>query len=186
MHIHLSGRSQCSILSIDQLFNGISHKIDGICITDHWILKPIKFLTFYELKTFFGVEITSDLGDILAYGIKTVPPKGLKTKETIDYIHKQGGVAVCAHPFSNRHIAFGDKVFDFNFDAIEINGSIGKKYNNLAKRAATIMDLPTTGGSDAHSNSQLNTYCTKFFNPVFSADDIVKAIKTKECKAIRL
>ena len=187
MHIHLKGRSPCSILPVEHLFYEICSRIDGICITDHWILEPINYLEVYEEpKVFFGVEIATDYGDILAYGIKTVPSKNLSAKEVINFIHNQGGVAICAHPFSNRHFAFGDDVYDFNFDAIEINGAIGKKYNKTAKETAAIMDIPTIGGSDSHSITQLNTMGTLFSTPINSLDDIISAIKEKSCKAIRI
>jgi hypothetical protein len=135
---------------------------------------------------FFGVEIASNQGDILAYGIKRVPPNKRDAEEVINLIHKQDGVAVSAHPYSERHNAFHDGVFNYHFDAIEINGAIHKKANNQAKRAAKIMDLPTIGGSDAHSQSQLNTFATKFQNRIYSIRDIVSAVRNKKCKAVRI
>lgn len=186
MHIHLSGRSPCSVLPVEQLINEISPKIDAICITDHWILDPIKYLTYYEPKVFYGVEITTDLGDILAYGIQKVPSRNLRAEEAINLIHKQGGIAICPHPFSTRHIAFDENIYDFKFDAIEINGAVGKKGNEMARKAALIMDLPTIGGSDAHSVKQLNTIVTRFKTSISSLKDIIRAVKSKKCKAIRI
>jgi hypothetical protein len=186
MHIHLKSRSPCSILSENQLFNNVSNSIEGICITDHWILKPLTHLKYYNVKVYFGVEITTDLGDVLAYGIKKLPSKSSNAQNVIDFIHQQGGIAICAHPFSNRHFAFGERVYEFEFDAIELNGAIGKKYNELARKAALIMDLPTVGGSDSHSKDQLNTKATKFNRKVNSLRDIIKCVNDNECKAINL
>ena len=104
----------------------------------------------------------------------------------IDFIHKQGGVAVCAHPYTNRHEGFGDYVYEYEFDGIEINGSLDEKYHRLAENAANSMDIPTLGGSDAHSIRQLNTFGTKFEKPINSIKDIVAAVKNKECKAIKI
>jgi len=184
MHIHLKSRSPCSILTEEQLFNNISNSLEGICITDHWVLKPLTHFKYYNIPVYFGVEITSDLGDILAFGIKKVPSKKARAEDIINFIHDQGGIAICAHPFSNRHYAFGERVYEFEFDAIEINGAIGKKYNELARKAALILDLPTVGGSDAHSVDQLNTKATKFDVPITSISDIVKAVKNKQSKAV--
>ncbi|MEJ2252560.1 MAG: PHP-associated domain-containing protein [Candidatus Lokiarchaeota archaeon] len=122
----------------------------------------------------------------MAYGIKRVPSKAFNAEEVINFIHEQGGIAVCAHPYSNRHNAFGDKVYNYKFDAIELNGAIGKKSNKLGEKAAIIMDLPTIGGSDAHSKSQLNTKVTKLNSNITSIAAIIKAVKNKECKAINL
>ncbi|TXT58243.1 MAG: hypothetical protein BAJALOKI2v1_410025 [Promethearchaeota archaeon] len=186
MHLHIESRSSCSILKVEELFDNLSPRIEGICITDHEILKPIKKLYIPERRILFGVELRSDLGDILAYGLENLPSKGLNPRQTIKFIHQQNGVAVCAHPFSNRHLAFGEKVYDYNFDAIEINGAIGKQANKRAKEAATIMNLPIIGGSDAHSKEQLNTIATKFQNEITSITEIVHAIKNGECEVIRV
>ena len=186
MHIHLKNRSPCSIIGIEQLMASLSQKISGICITDHWKVSPIKNLSNYGFKVFFGMEITSEEGDILAYGIKNVPSRILPAQEVIDIIHKQGGVAVCAHPFSSGHMSFYENFYDFNFDAIEINGAMGKRTKELASKAAKISELPTIGGSDAHSVKQLNSMGTKFSVSIRSVSDIVEAIKTKKCRAIRI
>jgi predicted metal-dependent phosphoesterase TrpH len=188
MHIHIRYRSRCSNLSIDDLYNNLSEKFDGICITDHWRLKPLINHPFQERKVFVGVEITCNKGDLLAYGIKSTPirNKHIDAQKIIDSIHKQGGIAVCAHPFSNRHQGFGDYVYDHDFDAIEINGALDKKFKDMAKKVAIIMDLPTIGGSDAHTISQLNSVGTKFKKPINSIEDIVNAVKNKDCKAIKI
>ncbi len=188
LHLHLQYRSRCSNLSIDDLYNNLSEKFDGVCITDHWRLKPIINNPFQEIKVFVGVEITCNLGDILAYGIKSAPirNKHIDAKKAIDLIHNQGGIVVCAHPFSNRHQGFGNYIFDYEFDAIEVNGALDKKYKDMAKNAANIMDIPTIGGSDAHSIRQLNTIGTKFEIPINTIEDIVKAVKNKKCKAVKI
>jgi predicted metal-dependent phosphoesterase TrpH len=189
MHIHLINRSRCSKLAPEQIQHSISNRIDGICITDHFIVAPLRSLNSFGIEVAFGSEISSVSGHILAYGITSVPSKHLNTKEVIKFIHNQGGVAVAAHLYSPNHVtqeSMKDDVFNYEFDAIEINGSVAKKYNKLARIAAQIMDIPTIGGSDAHSVNQLNTFGTLFKNPIKNIHDIVKGIKTKQCRAMRI
>jgi len=188
MHIHLRHRSSCSNLSMDDLYNNLSRTFDAICITDHWKLAPMKYNPFHDVNIFFGVEISCKLGDILAYGVKDIPrkKKNIDAEKVIEFIHKQGGVAVCAHPYSNRHEGFGDYVYEYAFDGIEINGALDKKYHLLAEKAADSMEIPTIGGSDAHSIRQLNTLGTKFERPINSITDIIKSVKNKECKATKI
>jgi len=128
------------------------------------------------------------MGDILAYGVRSVPLKNkhLLAENLIDYIHRQGGIAVCAHPFSNRHDGFEDHVYAYDFDAIEINGALDKKYHKMAESAANEMDVALIGGSDAHSISQLNTIGTQFDIPINSIEDIIKTVKNKMCNPIRI
>ena len=188
MHIHLKYRSSCSNLSIDDLYNNLSRSFDAVCITDHWKLSPKKYNPFHDVKMFYGAEISCKLGDILAYGIKSVLPKkkNIDAEKVIEFIHKQGGIAVCAHPYTNRHEGFGDYVYEHKFDGIEINGALDEKFHFLAEKAANSMDIPTIGGSDAHSIRQLNTFGTKFEKPINSITDIIKAVKNKDCKAIKI
>ena len=188
MHIHLKYRSSCSNLSIDDLYNNLSRSFDAVCITDDWKLAPKKNNPFHEVKMFYGAEISCKLGDILAYGIKSILPKkkNIDAGKVIEFIHKQGGIAVCAHPYTNRHEGFGDYVYEYEFDAIEINGALDKKYHILAEKAAKSMDIPTLVGSDAHSIRQLNTIGTKFEKPINSITDIINSVKNKECKAIKI
>ena len=135
---------------------------------------------------FYSVEISYNLGDILAYGIKSTPLRNMTAKKAIEYIHRQGGIAVCDHPYTNRHEGFHDHVFNYDFDAIELNGSLNSSYHELAKKAALKMDIPTIGGSDAHSLKQLNTFGTKFEDHINSIEDIVNSVKDKKCMAIRI
>ena len=187
MHVHLANRSRCSNLSVESLNDTISKQFDGICLTDHWILNPKKDYSI-QVKVFHGVEFESVMGDILAYGIDSLPLKKLNmpAEKIINHIHRQGGVAVCAHPFSNRHDGFGKYVYDYDFDAIEVNGTIHENLQIKAEKAANEMDIPTIGGSDAHSYRQLNSIGTKFEVLINSMDDIVKAIKNRDCKVIKI
>lgn len=186
MHVHLANRSRCSNLSAESLNDTISKQFDGICLTDHWMLNPKKLYSIRDIKVFHGVEFDCVMGDILAYGINSLPlrKRNMPAAKIINHIHKQGGIAVCAHPFSNRHDGFGKYVYDYNFDALEVNGTILEGLQVKAEKAASEMDIPTIGGSDAHSYRQLNTVGTKFEVSINSIDDIVKAVKNKECKAI--
>jgi hypothetical protein len=77
-------------------------------------------------------------------------------------------------------------VYEYDFDGIELNGALDEKYHFLAEKAANSMDIPTIGGSDAHSIRQLNTLGTKFEKPINSITDIIKAVKNKECKVIKI
>ena len=188
MHIHLQYRSRCSMLSVDDLYNNISNKLDGVCITDHHKLRPVKKHLFQDKLILFGVEISCQLGDILAYGVGyyPLPNKHLKAERVIRNIHAQGGVAVCAHPFTNRHTGFGNDVFSYDFDAIEINGSLDKGFHEQAEDAAKKMSIPLIGGSDAHSITQLNTIGTKFEISISTIKDVVEAIKNKKCQPISI
>lgn len=84
-----------------------------------------------------------------------------------------------AHPYTNKHRGLGDYLYDLSFDAIEINGALSEKYHIMAEMVTLEMNIPTIGGSNAHSIRQLNTIGTKFENPVNSMLDIIKGRKKR-------
>ena len=188
--MHLKYRSRCSNLSADDVNEHLSPKLDGICLTDHWRQDPKKFNPFREdIKVFYGIELSSiAYGDILCYGAKLLPSKRSRptAEKIISITHNQGGVAVAAHPFTNRHEGFDEHVFEFEFDALEINGALTEEYHALTIEAAEKMGIPLIGGSDAHSIRQLNTIATKFDIPIETIEDIVKAIKNRECEVVKI
>ncbi len=189
MHMHLKYRSRCSNLSAEDLNENISSKLDGICLTDHWLLKEKQINPFHDhIKVFYGVEIDCLLGDILCYGIPSLPlrKRNLTADYIIQFVHDRGGIAVCAHPFSNRHAGFEKYVYDYEFDALEVNGSLDAEHQNKALEAAEKMGIPVIGGSDAHSVRQMNTVATKFDIPIDCIEDIVKAVKNNECSVVYL
>ncbi len=188
MHVHLLYRSRCSNLAAEDINDNLSKKFDAVCLTDHWLLKARKENPFRDVKVFYGVELGSDMGDILAYGLRSLPikKKNIPAEKVINFIHMQGGMAICAHPFSNTKSGFGDYLYDYDFDAIEINGSVDENMQEKAQKAANKLDIPTIGGSDAHRARQLNTVGTEFDVPINTMADIVNAIRNKECRVIKI
>ncbi len=185
MHMHLKLRSKCSNLTPEDLFNKLSPQFDAICITDHEKMYPKKGFSLPKAKIYYGVELSCKLGDVLAYGIQLVPTHTIDPERLIESIRRQkGSIAVCAHPFTNRHEGFGDYVYNYKFDALEINGALNEEYRKMAVKAANELDIPLIGGSDAHSVTQLNTVGTEFECPIHSMDDIINAIKNKKCSPI--
>ena len=187
--MHLKYRSRCSNLAAEDINDYLSPRIDGICLTDHWKLDPKKINPFHDhIKFFYGIEVSCAYGDILCYGARLLPSK--RTNPSAEFLirvtHSQGGVAVCAHPFTNRHQGFGENVFNFDFDALEINGALDAEYHALTIEAAEKMGIPTIGGSDAHSIKQMNTIATKFDSPIGTIEDIVKAVKNRECEVVKI
>ncbi|MHA1147321.1 MAG: PHP-associated domain-containing protein [Promethearchaeota archaeon] len=176
-------------MSAEDLNENIAKKLDGICLTDHWLIKEKQINPFNNhIRVFYGVEMDCLLGDILAYGIPALPlrKRNLTADYIIKFIHSRGGIAVCAHPFSNRHAGFDKYVYDYEFDALEVNGSLNEVYQKKAIEAAEKMGIPVIGGSDAHSVRQMNTIATEFEISIETIQDIIKAIKNRDCKIVKL
>lgn len=99
-----------------------------------------------------GVEVTSQDGHILAYGVSQAPRQGRSAPETIEEIHAFGGIASAAHPERVYTGLSAAVVRAAKFDAVEaFNSQSAEHHNAQARAVAEELRLPVTGGSDAHA-----------------------------------
>ncbi len=188
LHLH-SVYSGEAFNTIEEIVLKVKEKgLDGFALTDHNSIAGNKEAALLAKK--HGVlfipacEIKSKDGDIIALGIKEEIPKGLSCEETIARIHKQGALAVAAHPFAvflHPKGGVGEKVFSCKFDAIEAFNARTYIGNEKSLYAAEKLNLPKTAGSDAHTIEEIgNAYtivnCRK---DIKSALKEIKAGRTK-------
>ena len=177
MHIH-------SLFSPDSLLH-----LD-VVITDHDIIGNFHFdkntiEKEHGVAVFApGVEISSTEGHILAYGMASIPSRELEPEDVIRIIHADNGLAVAAHPFSVQGV--GELVYDLPFDAIEINGARSASDNRRAKEAATILELPMVGGSDAHVHGEIASCVTQFKKKIRTMDELITEVKKGRCTPLML
>ncbi|MCK4884422.1 MAG: PHP domain-containing protein [Candidatus Diapherotrites archaeon] len=183
LHVH-TNVSKDSGLSKTEINAACKTKgIDGVCITEHDFYDPKRYRGIKSIK-FVGEEILSTSGDILAFGINEQIKRLMSAEETIETIREQGGIAIAPHPFDIFRKAIGKKIYDLDFDAVEaVNARCYlKKFNAQAHAYATLKNLPTTAGSDAHFAGEIGNAFTEFPEWVNDVDDAMKAIKTKKVK----
>ncbi|MBI2464605.1 hypothetical protein HYV64_00530 [Candidatus Shapirobacteria bacterium] len=174
-----------SVQTVDQIVEQCLVKnIEVLSITEHdsldsyWIAKKIIAKRKLPIILVPGCEISSKDGHILAYGILKEIPKGLSAKETVDIIHKQGGLAVAAHPFIPFY-SIKNKIFDLPLDAIEGGCAAANVSANVkATAAAKKMKLPATSSSDAHSMYGMGKGRTIFNKKIKNWKEALTAIKT--------
>lgn len=149
-------------------------------ITDHDSVRGCKATVelasaYPDILIVPGVEITTQIGDILVLGTEELPMKPWNPESVIDYAKSVGAVTVVAHPF--REYGMRDLARNYKFDAVEVlNGNSTAAANNEAKALAKSMGLPGTAGSDAHQVSELFSVNTKI-DASLSIEGILKAIK---------
>ena len=154
LHVHSSfsdGRDGVEEILKAALEGGL----DGIAITDHDTLEGsieaerIVGERGLDLLVIPGVEVSTSDGHLLALGVRKLPPPGRRTEETVEFVRRQGGIAIVSHPYHLfRHSMY--RIPDC--DAVEVYNS---KYifgiaNFWAKRMAERRGLPMVAGSDAH------------------------------------
>ncbi|MFH1433165.1 MAG: PHP domain-containing protein [archaeon] len=177
MHTRHSPDGFMEILEIIQRAKSVG--LSGVAITDHncvdalpLALKAGKEEDFLVIP---GVEVKSRHGDILGLGITSVVPRGLPAAETVRRIHKLGGIAVAAHPYSVIFHPNGvrGEVRTAGFDAVEVFNSRTYFSNRMGYDAAKRAGIPMTASSDAHLVGEIgNSYtvvdCRKDADSVLS------------------
>lgn len=159
--------------------------LDAIAITDHdeldASLEAAEKASDYGLVGITGMEVTSAVGHVLAFGIDELIPSGLSFDDTLDRIRNQGGVAVVPHPFQkSRHGVAPHITRDqlASADAIEVYNSrlLTGLANRKAEKFAAGRNLPMTAGSDAHISEMVGQAVTEVAVTERSADVILDAI----------
>ena len=130
--------------------------LDGVCITEHYSYEasePVEQIGREEgLLVLRGVEIATDRGHLLAYGVTDDGwnvwnrDSYLPLEDVIDRINSLGGICAPAHPFRNVGLAsLLDGLLDLEgIAAVEShNGVNAESDNDLAMRASAHLGLPT-------------------------------------------
>ena len=193
LHIHQDKHSSDSKLNIlDAIKDAKALNLDGICITDHDDLGLRGYTgelsKEYNLLIISGVEIYTLDGDLLCYGIDELPDERMSAQDTIDYVHKRGGVCIAAHPYRHNNRGLGDKLYQVQgLDAIEgLNGRTDVLSNLKSVEVAKELNIPITGGSDAHSKGEIGSYITRFNKKIINEKDFIDAIKSGEFEPVSL
>lgn len=189
LHMHEKRYSLDSTLALEEIVEIAKKRgLDAICITDHDSMGLREYAEEYSKKTgfpiFVGIEYFSLQGDILAFGIDHYPEERISAQEFIDDVHEQGGVVVSAHPFRhNRRGLEGYLDILKGVDAIEIlNGSTLPDATMMAVQYAKKYGFAITGGSDCHYPDKVGICATYFPNEFKTMDDLISAIRNRECQ----
>jgi predicted metal-dependent phosphoesterase TrpH len=169
--------------------------LDGVCITEHYSYEasfPVEQVGRDEgLLVLRGVEIATDRGHMLAYGVEDDGwniwgrDNYLPIAEVIERINGLGGICVPAHPFREIGLAsLLEGLLDLTgIAAVEThNGGNQDSDNDLAISAARHMVLPALGGSDCHKTAAVGRCATKFSQPVTDMASFIAAVRAGACQ----
>jgi predicted metal-dependent phosphoesterase TrpH len=161
--------------------------LDGFAISDHNAIQgSFEALSIGREQGMIAVravEVSTEEGHVLAYGIRELIPKGLSVQETIERIHESGGLAVAAHPIRFPSGIGIDAAEQHKFDAIEVlNGGNSRRSNRKALRLAERLERPVTAGSDAHKIDEVGK-CFVEIDVVSEEDDVLDAISKSHTRA---
>jgi len=138
------------------------------------------------------VEISTDDGHILVFGIDKYVFGMHRVRELASYVEKAEGVMVAAHPYRRQMPWFSrnedeyqaalDKAsrnpaYQYVQGLEELNGRGSEKENEFSKRLCEIMSLPGTGGTDSHAISDVGKCATFFEKTVHDERELIAEIK---------
>jgi predicted metal-dependent phosphoesterase TrpH len=159
--------------------------LTGVAITEHNRLWDRHALGNFRdeqspLVVHNGMEVSTELGHILAFGLPGYPARMDRIAELRRYASDVGGFLAVAHPFrywfepvhfTRRGLPPVEMVPDvlakqpvFEYvDAVEVlNGACSERENLMALAVANLLGKPGIGGSDCHSEHGIGIACTVF------------------------
>ncbi len=202
LHIHTSPRSACSYIDPHELIQEAQRlKLDGICLTEHQVLWDSedveKLAREGGVKIFRGNEFTTNQGDILVFGLYKDIKELLMIQDLRAEVRKSGGFMIAAHPFRGfKTFGIGQlqmtveqackrKVLEF-VDAVEIgNGKLSPDENDMARKVSEKLDLPGTGGSDAHRVDEVGKWLTVFEKEIQNERELVQELHAGRFTAVK-
>lgn len=202
LHIHTSPRSACSYLDPLELIQEARRlKLDGICLTEHQVLWDIgdveELARQGGIKIFRGNEFTTNQGDILVFGFYKDIKELLMIQELKEEVKTAGGFMIAAHPFRGfKTFGIGQlqmtveqacqrKALEF-VDALEVgNGKLSPDENDMARKVAEKLNLPGTGGSDAHRVDEVGKWVTVFEKEIRDERELVQALHAGRYTAVK-
>jgi len=198
VHIHSSVGD--GMAEISQIVSFVEEKanLDVIAITDHddirgsYQARELAAQRGCRFEVVTGTEVTTLEGHILGLYVESTVPRLQSLENTIEAIHKQGGLCVVPHPMSwltqsaskkrlERVMASAES--DIYLDGVEtINATIvGRISNRRASKFKNRYGLAETGGSDAHFLEAVGSAVTAF--PGRSAEDLRRSLLERSTQA---
>jgi hypothetical protein len=184
-HTHSSTWSDGSLTPWGMVIEARYQGLDAIAITGHRQTLDAKWGRWFSEKiggpiVLVGEEIPEIPQHVIAVGIHTTVDSALPVGEQIDEIHRQGGVAIAAHPGEFFWPGF-EPVMD-RLDGTEVCHPYSFAYpeahhelEEFARRA----DAAAIGSSDFHGPGRLGMCRTFVFVREATAAGILEAIRAK-------
>lgn len=206
LHAHTWPRSHDSVLNPDDLIvRAKAAGLDAICFTEHdtvWDYKTIEELRAqHNFLVLAGVEISTDDGHILCFGVEKYVFGMHRSKELASYVDKGDGAMVAAHPYRRQMPWFSrndeeyrtalekasrNPAYQYCQGLEELNGRGSDKENEFSKKLCEMMNLKGTGGTDSHAISDVGKCATYFEADIKDERDLITELKAGRYHAVDL
>ena len=127
-----------------------------------------------------GEEITSKTQDLIAVGIETSISPALPLTEQIAEIHRQGGIAIAAHPVPRFHLPYSSTGANTMIDGTEVCHPIMYELAGSGQALADFADATRAtpiGSSDFHSTGRPGLCRTFVFVTEATERGVIQALR---------
>jgi predicted metal-dependent phosphoesterase TrpH len=188
LHVHTKYSGDNDSDPEESVLRAIELGLNGIAFTEHYYFGASEFVEILKekyknsIQIFRGVEFSTAEGHCLVFGVDTdsLSIKYASVNDVIRVVRQAGGVVIPSHPYRSVN-SLGDLVRKVpGICALEgCNGCNMHPFNVKAIEAAESLNLPYTGGSDAHIPADVGSCYTEFADAVTGGNfiEILKAGK---------
>lgn len=191
LHCHTAPLSACSALDIRELVSLARKRgLDGVCLTEHDRAWPEKELAAARQELAFpifsAVELTTDLGHVLAFGLPGPSAFSGIAAEVFAAGKPEGALLYLAHPARDGLLRVTAETVRI-FESVEaINGSDTRLQNMAATGLASGFRLPGIAGSDAHTAAEVGRAATRFERAIRTNEDLLAELAAGRYQPIQL
>jgi predicted metal-dependent phosphoesterase TrpH len=206
LHTHTRPLSWDSDLTADELIEGSrAAGLDGIVLTDHdffWDPEDVRALARrHDFLVLPGVEINTEDGHILAYGIDRYVFGMHRSHALAEIVAQAGGVMVAAHPYRRQmpwHVrderdyeeallrASRNPAYRYCVALEKINGHGTIRENAFSARLCDLMGMAGTAGTDSHTRSHIGRCATYFERRIEDIHGLIEELKAGRFHAVDL
>lgn len=198
LHTHTRHGSNCSYMEpVELLRRARLVGLDAVCITEHnaaWDEPGLRTLAREGPPLVFaGVEVSTELGDVLVFGANGVLHGVGRAAELRAVVDKAGGVMVAAHPFRRFFVpgvlpnvdeALANPLFRL-VDAVEVFNGVGpRREQDFAIKVASRLSMPAVAGSDSHAPHTVGCCYTAFERRLATVDDLIRELRAGRLRAV--
>jgi len=185
LHVHSRFSGDTDAEPEELIMHAIKQGLHGIAFTEHYsyeVSEPLEELKEQykdKVMIFRGVEFSALEGHCLIFGVNTdaLSIRQLSLQEVIRIVNEAGGVVIPSHPYRKGN-SLGDVIKNaMGICAIEgYNGCNMHAYNARAVEMARVLNIPYTGGSDAHLPDEVGL-CLTEFEDVVTPQNLITLLK---------
>jgi len=195
LHIH-TNRSDGHLAPVQIVDLAVAtQRLNTIAITDHDTIRPAVEAKEYGLKNSYpldivvGAEISTARGHLLGLYLQDNIPSRRSAEWTIKEIHKQGGLAIAAHPLFKRVKSFSEDTLialmanpdpEVHLDGYEVYNAGTNNYSDTANEEALAFYLKYEGQLGAAIGSTDLHYFVIGRGQTGYKDELHNAIKSSQ------